>query len=102
MIGVALSCLASAQYSEWRQVGNAKGLTWRWRGQESVKTCEIEVRESDKLRTTTANLSLGYLYSDRQRKIGHIVTFMSSDVAIFRLDSCQSVDSIVADRVRRK
>ncbi len=101
VFGCALGCLAFAQYSEWHPVGNSTGLTWRSRVLEPVKSCEIEVRESEKLRTTTVNLSLGYRFSDRQRKGAHTVTFMSSDAALFHLDSCQRIDSVVAVRIRR-
>jgi hypothetical protein len=102
-LGLALCCLAKAQYSDWKPIGNTTGLTWRWQLQTgSMKTCLIEIREGEKLRTTTANLKIHYLLAGQQRNSGQSVSFTSRDTDILHLSSCERIEAVTANRVRRK
>jgi hypothetical protein len=67
-----------------------------------MQNCQVEVRESEKLRKTSANLTVIYLRGDQKLKSAQTISFEGRDIALFHVSACQRVETIVADRVRRK
>jgi hypothetical protein len=66
-----------------------------------IATLFLALGCGEKLRTTTAHLKIEYSFENRRNKKDHTVSYRSSDSAVFHMDSCQQVDIVVADRVRR-
>jgi len=102
-MGLFLCCIAQAQNSAWSPVSGDTGLTWRWQTEAGpMQNCQVEVREGEKLRKTTANLTVVYLRGEQKLKSAQTVSFEGRDIALFHVSACRRVEAIVADRVRRK